>query len=181
MARDVLLLYARRGFGRSRLARGYISWLADRLVSRPIFATLQLPAGITLRPAPAGLWRASIPCFLAAGSYFCRDGAVFAAELPPRNRRGLHDFLFALKATASFRTTYKGGPLQPFESAASAGVGKMAIRAPARLGGFVRDLTKWERRFSRFGRKTETAVGWSLNRPKPSSDWAHLGPALIRI
>ena len=60
----------------------------------------------------------------ATASPFCRDGALFVADLPLRNRLYFHDLAFQLRAPALHQTTCKGGPLQHFEVTGFAEVAK---------------------------------------------------------
>ena len=99
--------------------------------SRPFSGTWRLPAENVLDPTQIGLIRASMTYFWPRLGTFGRDGSLFDAQLPLRNRRYFHDLVDGLRALASPSTFSKGGPLQPIAMTGFAEVSKDGPSKPS--------------------------------------------------
>ena len=87
------------------------------------FATFALPVDFTLRPAQIGPSGSSVGGISEPTQLFEVLHPPMAQPEPPRNRLENERLAKPFRATASHRTTCKGGPLQELASAGFAGVG----------------------------------------------------------
>ena len=86
-------------------------WALGLAFSKPDLGTFSLPAGNRLDPAEIGPSGASMGCIWPRMATFCHDGALFAAERPPRKPRYFHSLADELRALASPSTLTRTPPL----------------------------------------------------------------------